>query len=86
MLQNVTVSAGVQNETCCGDQNETGSERVFSQDIGPAIERGVGCLGYNPELAQGMVNEGNGMPSGGADRAAATEEVDLVVGCPPKRP
>jgi hypothetical protein len=27
-----------------------------------------------------MVNEGNGMTSGGTDWPAATEEVDLVVG------
>ena len=37
-------------------------------------------MGYDPELALGMVNEGNGMPSGSADGPAATEEVDLVVG------
>ena len=40
----------------------------------------MGWLGYDPELALGMVNEGDGMPSGGTDRPAATEEVDLVVG------
>jgi len=40
----------------------------------------VGWLGYDPELAFGMVNEGDGMPSGGTDRPATTEEVDLVVG------
>jgi hypothetical protein len=27
-----------------------------------------------------MVNESDGMPSGGTDRPTATEEVDLVVG------
>ena len=62
------------------EQNETGSKREFSQDIGPAIEWGSGWLGHDPELALGMVNEGNGMPSGGTNRPTATEEVDLVVG------
>ena len=62
------------------EQNETGSEGEFSQDIGPAIERGLGWLGYDPELVFGMVNEGDGTPSGGTDRPTATEEVDLVVG------
>ena len=62
------------------EQNETGSEREFSKDIGPAVERGAGRLGHDPELAMGMVNEGDGMPSGGTNRPAATEEVDLVVG------
>ena len=62
------------------EQNETGSERESSQDIGPAVERGSGWLGHDPKLALGMVNEGNGMPSGGTNRPTATEEVDLVVG------
>ena len=37
-------------------------------------------MGYDPELVFGMVNEGDGTPSGGTDWPAATEEVDLVVG------
>ena len=62
------------------EQNETGSEREFSEDIGPTIERGSGWLGHDPELALWMVNEGDGMPSGRTDWPAATKEVDLVVG------
>jgi hypothetical protein len=63
-----------------GEQNETGSEGEFSQNVGPAILWGLGWLGDDPELALGMVNEGHGMPSGGTDRITATEEINLVVG------
>jgi len=37
-------------------------------------------LGYDPELALGMVDEGYVMPSSGPDRPATTEEINLVVG------
>ncbi len=37
-------------------------------------------MGDDPELAMGMVDEGDGMPGGGADRPATTEEINLVVG------
>ena len=48
--------------------------------LGQRLSGGLGWLGYDPELVFGMVNEGDGMPSGGTDRPATTEEVDLVVG------
>jgi len=63
-----------------GEQNETGLEGEFSEDIGPAILRGLWRLGDDPELALGMVNEGDGMPGGGTDRPTATEEINLVIG------
>jgi hypothetical protein len=34
-----------------GEQNETGLEREFSEDVGPPILRGLGWLGDDPELA-----------------------------------
>ena len=62
------------------EQNETGSEGELSEDIGPPILWGHGRLRHDPELALGMVNEGHGMASGGADRPAPTQEVHLMVG------
>ena len=41
------------------EQNETGLEGEFGEDIGPAIFRGGG-LGDDPELTIWMVNEGHG--------------------------
>ena len=41
---------------------------------------GLGWLGDDPELDFGMVDEGHGMPRGGSDRIAVTEEINLVVG------
>jgi len=63
-----------------GEQNETGSEGVFSEDFGPTVLWGFGWLGYDPELGLGMVDEGDGMAGGGTDRPTATEEINLVVG------
>ena len=40
-------------------------------------------MGDDPELGLGMVDEGNGMASGGTNRIAATEEINLVVGVDP---
>ena len=52
----------------------------FPRISGQRLSGGRGGLGHDPELALGMVNESDGMPSGGTDRPTATEEVDLVVG------
>ena len=48
--------------------------------MGVVLYWGSGWLRHDPELALGMVNEGDGMTSGGTDGPTATEEVDLVVG------
>jgi hypothetical protein len=37
----------------------------------------------DPELAVGMVNEGDGLAVGGSDGAATTEEIDLLIGIDP---
>ena len=65
------------------EQNETGLEGELSEDFGPTILWGVGWLGYDPELAVGMVDEGHLMASGGRDRPTAPEEINLVVGIDP---
>ncbi len=62
------------------EQNETGSEGELAEDVRPPVFRGFGGLGHDPELALGMVNEGDGVASRGADRPAPTEEINLVVG------
>lgn len=62
------------------EQNETGSEGELSEDVGPAIFGGLGRLGDDPELALGMVNEGDGVASRGTDGPAPTEEINLMVG------
>lgn len=62
------------------EQNETGSEGELSEDVGPSVSRGFGGLGHDPELALGMVNEGDGMASRGTDRPAPTQEIHLLVG------
>ncbi len=62
------------------EQNETESEGVLSKDVGPAIFGWFWGLGNNPELAAGMVNDGDGVASGGPDVPTASEEVDLVIG------
>ena len=62
------------------EQKETGSEEELSEDVGPPIFREFGRLGHDPELALGMVNEGDGVASRGTDRPAPTEEIHLVVG------
>ena len=62
------------------EQNETGLDREFSEDFRPTILRGLRWLGDDPELAPGVVNEGHGVPRGGADGPAASEEINLVVG------
>ena len=62
------------------EQNETGSEGEFSEDVGPPIFRGLGRLGHDPELALGMVNESDGVASRGTDGPAPTEEIHLMIG------
>jgi len=63
-----------------GEQNETGLEREFSEDVGPSVLRWLGRLGHDPELALGMVDEGDGMASSSADGPTAAQEINLVVG------
>ena len=63
-----------------GEQNETGSEGEYSEHIGPAVfGRFRGC-GDDPELAIGMVDEGDGMTLGGTDGPTPAEEVELLIG------
>ena len=62
------------------EQNETGSEGELGEDVGPAVFGWFRGLGDDPELAVGMMDEGDGPALGGADGPAAAEEVDLVVG------
>src|SRR5579863_10320938 len=62
------------------EQNETGLEREFSQDVRPTILRRLGWASHDPKLALGVVNEGDVMPGGGGDGPAATQEINLVVG------
>ena len=62
------------------EQKETGSEGELPEDIRPAIFRGFGGLGHDPELAMGMVNEGYGVAGRGTDRPAPAEEINLLIG------
>lgn len=62
------------------EQNETGLEGEFGEDIGPAIFRRFGGLGNDPELAVWMMNEGDGVALSRGDGPTASQEVDLVVG------
>lgn len=62
------------------EQNETGLEREFSEDMGPSIFWGLRRLGDDPELALRMVNDGDGMAGGGADGPASAEEINLMIG------
>ena len=61
------------------EQNETGSEREFPEDVRPAVLGWLGRLGYDPELALRMVNDGDSLAGGGADRPTATQKIDLVI-------
>jgi hypothetical protein len=63
-----------------GEQNETGLEGELSEDVGPTVEGWFWGLGYDPELAVGMMNDRHGLAGGGTDGSTATEEVDLVIG------
>jgi len=63
-----------------GEQKETGSEGVLGEHIGPAVFRWFPGCGDNPELAVGMVDDGDGVAEGGCDFPAAAWEVDLVIG------
>lgn len=62
------------------EQNETGLERELSEDVGPSIFWGLRRLGYDPELALRMMNDGDGMASGSADGPASTQEINLLIG------
>ena len=42
-----------------------------------------GWLGDDPELVEGMMNNGDGVPGGGADGPASTEEVNLPISVDP---
>ena len=65
------------------EQNETGLKGEFSEDVGPTIFWWCRRLIDDPELAVGMVNEGDSLAVGGSDRPASTEEVDLLIGIDP---
>ena len=62
------------------EQNETGLKRELSEDIGPSIFWGLRRLGDDPELTLRMMNDGDGMASGGTDWPASTQEINLMIG------
>ena len=61
------------------EQNETGSERVSCEDVGPAIFGWLWRLGDDPKLAAWVVDDGDGVTEGRPDGPAASEEIDLVI-------
>jgi hypothetical protein len=74
------VSAGVQKEICAGVQKETVLQGVISGDFRPDVERRCWGLGDCPELAPGMMDEGDARAIGWGDVPASAQEVDLLVG------
>jgi len=57
--KNADMSAGVQKEISARVQKETVLEREISKDLGPVVERRCWGLGDRPELAPGMMDEGD---------------------------
>ena len=70
---------------CCVGRSSKGEtlEGVISQDFGPRILGWERRLGHGPELAQRMMNEGDGGSLGWGNGPTAAQEVDLVVGLDP---
>lgn len=62
------------------EQKETGSEGEFPEDVRPAVFGWFRGRGNDPELASGMVDEGNGVALSGSNGPTAAEEVDLMIG------
>src|SRR5260221_5681609 len=46
---------------------------------GHRFVRRLGWMLHNPELALRVMNDGHGVPSGGADGPASTQKIDLVI-------
>ena len=65
------LSAGVQNETCCGNKMRQGLEGESGEDIGPVILGRFGWFRDDPELALGMMDDGYGVLGGGANGPAS---------------
>ena len=61
-------------------QNETESEGELSEDVWPAVLGWFWRLGNDPELAVGMMNDGDCLAGGGADGPTPAQKVDLVIG------
>jgi len=53
------VSARVQKETSARNQKETDLEGVFSEDFGPDVEGWFWRMCNGPEVAQGVMDEGD---------------------------
>ena len=53
---------------------------MVGEDGGPSEGRGGGWVRDDPELALGMVDDGDGFEAGGSDGPAAGEEFDGVIG------
>ena len=77
------MSAGVQKEKSVRVQKKTFSKRVIPQDFGPRILGWERRLGHGPELAQRMMNEGDGGSLGWGNGPTAAQKVDLMVGLDP---
>ena len=77
------MSAGVQKETSARVQKETDSERVFSEDFRPSVERWFWRLGDHPEVSVRVMDERDGGLLGGSDVPALAKKVDLAVGVDP---
>ena len=62
------------------EQNETAPlEGESAEYIRPSVMRRCGRPLHDPELALGMMNDGHGVPGGGANGPASTQKIDLVV-------
>ena len=77
------MSARVQKENVARVQKETDLQGVISEDFGPDVEGRCWVLGDSPELAPGMMDEGDARSFGWGDVPALTQKVDLVVGVDP---
>ena len=57
--KSVFLSARVQKETSARNQKETDLEGVFSEDFGPDVEGWFWRMCNGPEVAQGVMDEGD---------------------------
>lgn len=71
---------GISKGDLLWEQNETGSEGKFPEDIGQAVFGWFGRGGNDPELTERMVDDGDGLAEGRAHGPTAAEEIDLVIG------
>jgi hypothetical protein len=76
------VGGSSKGEICARSKGET-LQRIISQDFRPGILGWARRLGHGPELAERMVDEGDGCSLGWSNGATAAQEVDLEVGIDP---